>query len=298
MRLTRSLLQLPRNATLEQIDRRSRQVCALTWQQLQDSYRYTAMEELASLCFSARYVFTMLYKGFGFPYRGQNLIFMEELQGLELNWALGSTLYEVQALPWDLDPGCDSYRFRLGIGGSTIMGPVGSPWVGQPIGAEPTPQQLKEQQERRAAEDTAKENQHWNRISDRSLPQPQSQSQSAATPAAPATTEEPAPAPASARTDAPAPPPACTPVDSSSSDAPSSVALSPFMPPPIPPLPPAVPGSPLSEREAAFVWALLGGVVVGWIVTLCAFFMCMRQASRERQRLEQLAVRYEPIRDV
>ena len=294
MRLTRSLLQLPRNATLEQIDKRSRQVCALTWQQLQDSYRYTAMEELASLCFSARYVFTMLYKGFGFPYRGQNLIFMEELQGLELNWALGSTLYEVQALPWDLDQGCDSYRFRLGVGGSTIMGPVGSPWVGQPIGAEPTPQQLKEQQERRAAEDAAKESQHWNRAS-RSQPQsqPQSQSQSTDSPAAPATAEEPAPA----RTDAPATPPACTPVGSSSSDV-SSVALSPFMPPPIPPLPPPVPGSPLSDREVAFVWALLGGVVVGWFVTLCAFFMCMRQASRERQRLEQLAVRYEPIRDV
>jgi len=44
------------------------------------------------------------------------------------------------------------------------------------------------------------------------------------------------------------------------------------------------------------VWALLGGLAVGWFVTLLAFWGCLRRARREVSQLqEQLAHRYEPI---
>lgn len=104
-------LQLPSNATLKQIDLRTRELCKLNWQQLQDTYRYALVSDLSRACFNARYVFTVLYKGFGFPYEGTNLRFVRNLLGLDLSWALGSMLYEANAMPWDIDPdACEHTR--------------------------------------------------------------------------------------------------------------------------------------------------------------------------------------------
>lgn len=112
-------LGLRANATLAEIDHRTREVCQWNWQHLQDTYRYAKVDDLAKMCFNARYVFTVLYKGFGFPYRGQNLRFVRSLLDLDLSWALGSTLYEANAMPFDVDrprAGDEAYRFHLGEG--------------------------------------------------------------------------------------------------------------------------------------------------------------------------------------
>ena len=96
-------LELPRNATLKEIDLKTRVICGWNWQTLQDTYRYAKIDNLSKLCFNARYIFTVLYKGFGFPYEGQNIIFVRNILDLGISWALGSTLYEANAMPWDID---------------------------------------------------------------------------------------------------------------------------------------------------------------------------------------------------
>jgi len=105
-------LKLTPDASLKEIDHKSHEVCHMTWQQLQDAYPYEKIDTLSKLCFHARYIFTVLYKGFGFPYdpstqnstynRGK-LRFVRSLMDLDLSWALGSTLYEANAMPWDID---------------------------------------------------------------------------------------------------------------------------------------------------------------------------------------------------
>jgi hypothetical protein len=62
-----------------------------------------------------RYIFTILYKGFGFPYEGKNLRFVTTILDLDLSWSLGSTLYEANAMPWDLDgPHGETYKYEMG----------------------------------------------------------------------------------------------------------------------------------------------------------------------------------------
>ena len=57
----------------------------------------------------------MLYKGFGFPYEGRNLRFVTTILDLDLSWSLGSTLYEANAMPWDLDgPHGETYKYEMG----------------------------------------------------------------------------------------------------------------------------------------------------------------------------------------
>jgi hypothetical protein len=98
-----SQLKLPRNASLEMIDQKADEICNMTWAQLQDVLPHAKEGQLSKLCFNARYVFTLLRRGFDFPYKEANLWFMPQLRGLDMSWALGATLYEVNNMPWDID---------------------------------------------------------------------------------------------------------------------------------------------------------------------------------------------------
>jgi hypothetical protein len=57
-----------------------------------------------------------------------------------------------------------------------------------------------------------------------------------------------------------------------------------------------LPGDSHPDWYTRLVWGLLGGMSVGWLVTLLTFWGCMRRARRDISQLnEQLAHRYEPI---
>ena len=334
----------------------------MSWQALQDKYRYTSVEDLSTLCFKSRYVFTMLYKGFGFPYRGTRLIFARELMGLELDWALGSTLYEVQALPWDLDPGADNFRFRLGEDGSTEGGPPGSAPGSLEAEEEQAAEAEASRRDRSVSEDEEAaaarrgREEGWpagdqgrgapgDGSMDRVLQQPREQRRQAreAREAARIRQEQ------ASRAPAPAPPATASPShhgssSSSSSDSKSrdhaastqpseearaasehrAEAAAPRAPPTnaathhtdgsAPAAPPrsssAAPAShshsssppSISDHHGGHGWSLLmyslfGGMLVGWVVTLMAFWACMSQARATIRKLEDRADRYETIRE-
>lgn len=350
VKFTHEELHLPANATLEDIDLKSRAICRMSWQALQDKYRYTSVEDLSTLCFKSRYVFTMLYKGFGFPYRGTRLVFARELMGLELDWALGSTLYEVQALPWDLDPGAESFRFRIGEDGSTEAGPPSSASSGSFESEEEEAAAEAAQQDRSRAEGWP-DGDKWRGAPgdgsmDRVLQQPrdqrrqareereaarmrQEQASQAPAPAAPPASHQGASnSKSKSHAAASAPPPSEERAASKQHGDDAAAAgprrdgregeHGPSTPPaPVPRAAPVSPPSPPSSSPHAaeptvtapspsvassthhgwspLMYSLFGGLVVGWFVTLLAFWACMSQARATIRKLEDRAERYEPI---
>ncbi|CAN0290468.1 unnamed protein product, partial [Phaeothamnion confervicola] len=97
-------LRLPRTTTLGAIERKGREICKLSmsglqaWNAALPESRENA-EFLTSYCFLAAYVVTLVHDGYGFS-MDDKFVFVNKINDYKVDWALGSMLYEINALPW------------------------------------------------------------------------------------------------------------------------------------------------------------------------------------------------------
>ena len=61
-------------------------------------------EYLSGYCFSAMYALELLSTGYGFPETDTPITVVEDVNGTEVSWALGSIIYQANALSWTLEP--------------------------------------------------------------------------------------------------------------------------------------------------------------------------------------------------
>lgn len=106
-------LQLPPRARIQDIQDGARRICAMDVDAL---VKYSSLitdgpikeqEELYQYCFRATLTFEMLHTGYGFP-SDYEITSADVVNGQKLGWALGSTLYEINTLPWEFGGEYDS----------------------------------------------------------------------------------------------------------------------------------------------------------------------------------------------
>jgi Golgi nucleoside diphosphatase len=97
-------LQLPSRAKVIQVQEGARLICKMDKDTLQ---KYNARlqspvkdESLYQFCFRATLTFEMLHTGYGFSL-DYEIESADVVNGQKLGWALGSTLYEINTLPWE-----------------------------------------------------------------------------------------------------------------------------------------------------------------------------------------------------
>ena len=62
---------------------------------------------LTGYCFSAMYAVELLSTGYGFPETATPITVVTDVNGTEVSWALGSIIYQANALDWVLEPPTD-----------------------------------------------------------------------------------------------------------------------------------------------------------------------------------------------
>jgi len=92
-------------ANLLDIRTKSRMICDMTYAQLKDynnarSVRQWSQDDLLQACFRSIFTSIFLTEGVGFPLN-YNVTAIDVIDGQKLGWALGSTLYEINTLPWE-----------------------------------------------------------------------------------------------------------------------------------------------------------------------------------------------------
>ncbi|CAM9438173.1 unnamed protein product, partial [Discosporangium mesarthrocarpum] len=131
-------LQLPsRTVSIADIETAGRKVCAMSMSELEElnsqldpATALDNVEHLPHYCFLTSYALSLLRDGYRFP-EGAEITFVQEVAGYKVDWALGSMLYEINALPWQyigpesnhgvnttLDPGGNEHIAPGGCNGS------------------------------------------------------------------------------------------------------------------------------------------------------------------------------------
>lgn len=102
-----SFLKLPNTASLASVRLGARRICAMSLFELElynsqlDS-PVSSVTDLVQYCFRATFAATFLIDGIGFP-ETLNVTAIDVINGQKLGWALGSTLYEINTLPWEFE---------------------------------------------------------------------------------------------------------------------------------------------------------------------------------------------------
>lgn len=89
-------LRLPWDVSILTLYHTTQSVCSLTFTQLKNQYAHVQAKRLSRLCFHSMYIYTLLKVGFGMQALGTRVLFMNDVQGWEMGWPLGATLYEVR----------------------------------------------------------------------------------------------------------------------------------------------------------------------------------------------------------
>lgn len=102
-----AFLGLNTTAPLSVVRQRARYVCSMGLYDLeiynsQLNKSISDLDELVQFCFRATFVAGFLIEGLGFP-ATYNVTAIDVLDGQKLGWALGSTLYEINTLPWSFE---------------------------------------------------------------------------------------------------------------------------------------------------------------------------------------------------
>jgi apyrase len=96
-------LGMPWDVSLMTLRRSVETFCRLDWPAQQRRYANAS----ANWCFQAGWIATLLHDGYGFDDLGTRILFMDSINGVQLDWTLGSMLYEVNAMPFEIDqPQC------------------------------------------------------------------------------------------------------------------------------------------------------------------------------------------------
>lgn len=106
-------LQLPRRALVQDVKNGAKRICEMDLHALKihnsllvDS-PVKSHDDLLQYCFRATLTFEMLYTGYGFPLEYE-ITSADVVNGQKLGWALGSTLYEINTLPWEFGGGYEA----------------------------------------------------------------------------------------------------------------------------------------------------------------------------------------------
>eukprot|EP00904_Undaria_pinnatifida_P011382 jgi/Undpi1/7374/HiC_scaffold_22.g09847.m1 len=97
-------LNLPEKTSVSSVEKEGRRICTMSHGELaiynegRDKHEKN-VKYLPKYCFMSSYITTLLRDGFGFP-TDEEITFVDEVQGYKVDWALGSMLYEINALPW------------------------------------------------------------------------------------------------------------------------------------------------------------------------------------------------------
>ena len=102
-----SFLQLPGTSNLASVRQGARTICTMSLYELEVynsklSSGVSDVNDLVQYCFRATFVASFLIDGIGFP-EAANVTAIDVIDGQKLGWALGSTLYEINTLPWEFE---------------------------------------------------------------------------------------------------------------------------------------------------------------------------------------------------
>jgi Golgi nucleoside diphosphatase len=103
-----NFLQLINPSTVEQLGKAAQMICSMdaTKLRLYNSVLKSPVDhdhELFQYCFRSVFAFEMLHTGYGFPL-DFSVVAGDVVNGQKLGWALGSTLYEINTMPWEFGP--------------------------------------------------------------------------------------------------------------------------------------------------------------------------------------------------
>lgn len=100
-------LDLDETSPIHSVKEKGEKICKMTLEELTEYNNNLKRgsvndeEELAQMCFRSVFVFEMLTTGYGFP-TDYEITAVDTLNGYKLGWSLGSVLYEVNSLPWEI----------------------------------------------------------------------------------------------------------------------------------------------------------------------------------------------------
>mmetsp|Transcript_5290 Transcript_5290/g.10446 ORF Transcript_5290/g.10446 Transcript_5290/m.10446 type:complete len:645 (-) Transcript_5290:43-1977(-) len=102
-----SFLQLGNTSDLASVRQAARSICYMSLYELQVynsklPHSISDVDDLVQYCFRATFVASFLIEGIGFPPEA-NVTAIDVIDGQKLGWALGSTLYEINTLPWEFE---------------------------------------------------------------------------------------------------------------------------------------------------------------------------------------------------
>ena len=102
-----SFLRLGNTSDLASVREGARGICTMSLYELQVYNSklpkpISDVDDLIQYCFRSTFVASLLIEGIGFP-PGANVTAIDVIDGQKLGWALGSTLYEINTLPWEFD---------------------------------------------------------------------------------------------------------------------------------------------------------------------------------------------------
>lgn len=110
-------LGLPFDVSLSTLGHTAHEVCSLDADALAKRFpNYTmSFKHSAQFCLQSMYIFTLLHQGYNMDLMGTRILFLNKKDGVELEWTLGSVLYEANAFPWVIDhcPNAPSYDSQL-----------------------------------------------------------------------------------------------------------------------------------------------------------------------------------------
>lgn len=95
---------LPQNASLSEVEAKGREICPLSWDDLQLRYPTANKYYLRAYCWLSVYTVALLHEGFGFPMEESRLLWTSKIDDQDVTYALGAMLYEVNNLPWRIGP--------------------------------------------------------------------------------------------------------------------------------------------------------------------------------------------------
>jgi len=122
-----NMLRLSPRASIRQLRSAASRICHLSLEELQhycvEHGLQTSAEHQMQICFRASYTFEILHHGYGFEL-DDTVTVIQEYEGKEVGWALGSVLYEINTLPWKFVDEAESTRSL-----AENRGPVPFEWV-------------------------------------------------------------------------------------------------------------------------------------------------------------------------
>ena len=117
-------LGIPNRSTLSTLQNATMHLCSMDHQQLTKFNNGSLDDDVAiTMCFRSTFAFELLHNGYGFQ-MNDNITATDVVNGQKVGWALGSMLYEINALPWIYLPkheGLDSKWDVFGFIGSMLI---------------------------------------------------------------------------------------------------------------------------------------------------------------------------------